>query len=113
MNFVLVDIVTEATYSSVTAVPLEQLLLLDLFLALHVPGRFLRKITESSDYSTRPICPRTSVKFDFTVDEGKGRLNPSRDKNQGKHRRRKVEKFCVAFLLCDPGPDLNILTWKV
>ena len=43
------------------------------------------------------------VQFDLTVDEGKGRMNPSRDKNQGKHRRGKVEKCCVTFLLCDPG----------
>ena len=29
-------------------------------------------------------------------------LNPSRDKNEGKHRRRKVdEKLCVTFPLCD------------
>ena len=35
------------------------------------------------------------TKFGFTVDEGKGRLNSSRDKNEGKHRRRKVEKSCV------------------
>ena len=35
--------------------------------------------------------------FDFTVDEGKEqRLNPSREKNKGTHRRRKVdEKSCV------------------
>ena len=44
------------------------------------------------------------TEFDFTVDEGKERLNPSREKNKGMHRRRKVdEKSCVAFLLCDPG----------
>ena len=42
-------------------------------------------------------------KFDFTVDEGKGRLNPSRDKNEGKHHRSKVDKSCATFLLCDPG----------
>ena len=42
-------------------------------------------------------------KFYFTADTEKGRLNPSRDKNVGKHRRRKVEKSCVAFLLYDPG----------
>ena len=36
-------------------------------------------------------------KIDFTVDEGKGRLKSF------KHRRRKVEKSCVTFLLCDPG----------
>ena len=35
-------------------------------------------------------------KFDFTVDEGKERLSPSREKNKGTHRRRKVnEKLCV------------------
>ena len=39
-------------------------------------------------------------KFDFNVDQGKGRLNPSREKNEDKHRRRKVdEKSCVTFLL--------------
>ena len=32
-----------------------------------------------------------TTKFDFTVDEGKEWLNPSRDKNQGTHRRRKVD----------------------
>ena len=37
------------------------------------------------------------------VDEGKGWLNPSRDTNEGKHRKRKVEISCVAFLLCDPS----------
>ena len=29
-------------------------------------------------------------KFDFEIDEGKERLNPSREKNLDKHRRRKV-----------------------
>ena len=38
---------------------------------------------------------REYTKFDFTVDEGKERLNPSRDENEGKHCRRKVEKLCV------------------
>ena len=38
------------------------------------------------------------------VDEGKERLNPSREKNKDKQHRRKVdEKSCVTFLLCDPG----------
>ena len=50
---------------------------------------------------------RGYTKFDFTVDEGKRRLHPSRDKikDQGTHRRRKVDekKSCVTFLLCDPG----------
>ena len=43
------------------------------------------------------------AKVDFTVDEGKGRLNPSREKKDGKQRRRKVEKSYVNFLLCDPS----------
>ena len=51
----------------------------------------------------RTIKSWVYTKFDFTVDEGKIRLNPSRDENQGKHRRRKVDKSCVTFLLCDPG----------
>ena len=29
------------------------------------------------------------TKFDFTVDEGKGRVNLTRDKNEGKHRKKK------------------------
>ena len=40
---------------------------------------------------------RGYTKFDFTVGEGKGRLNSSRETNQGKHRRRKVEKSCVTL----------------
>ena len=45
-----------------------------------------------------------NTKFDFTVDEEKERLNPSREKNYGTHRRKKVdEKSCATFLLCDPG----------
>ena len=44
------------------------------------------------------------IYYTSTPDEGKGRLNPSRDKSQGKHRRSKVgEKSCVTFILCDPG----------
>ena len=39
-----------------------------------------------------PIRTALTQKFDFTVDEGKEWLNhPSRDKNQGTHRRRKVD----------------------
>ena len=34
---------------------------------------------------------KSLTQFDFTVDEGKEWLNPSRDKNQGTHRRRKVD----------------------
>ena len=52
------------------------------------------------------VCIRVGLytKFDFTVDEGKEWLNPFREKNEGLHRRKKVdEKPCVAFLLCDPG----------
>ena len=46
---------------------------------------------------------RTYTKFDFTVDERKGQLYLSREKKLGKNRRRKVEKSCETFLLCDPG----------
>ena len=42
-------------------------------------------------------------KLDFTVDEGKERLNPSCEKNEGKHRRRMVGRSCVTILLSDPG----------
>ena len=38
---------------------------------------------------------RSYPKFDFTADEGKEWLNYSREKNQGKHCRRKVEKICA------------------
>ena len=41
---------------------------------------------------------------DFTADEGKEWLSPSREKNEVTHRRKKVdEKSFVTFLLCDPG----------
>ena len=60
--------------------------------------------------TNKKTCPtsgerlyRGYIKFDSTVDERKKRLNLSRGKNEGKHRRRKVEKSCVTFLLCDPG----------
>ena len=53
---------------------------------------------------------REYTKFDFTVDEGKEWLNPSREKNKGTHRRKKVdEKSCVTFLLCDPAGTSNEL----
>ena len=64
----------------------------------------LKISTSGSSYSSFPslirtICNCTEYivlyytvqKFDFTVDEGKEWLNPSRDKNQGTHRRRKVD----------------------
>ena len=42
--------------------------------------------------------------IDFTVDEEKEWLNPSREKKKGTHRRKKVDKkSCATFLLCDPG----------
>ena len=45
--------------------------------------------------------PVLYTKFDFTVDEGKERRNPSREKNKGTHHRNKVdEKSCVTFLAC-------------
>ena len=72
----------------------------------HELGLFLKNKTK-----TKKTCPRSSgerlncgyAKFDFTVDEEKKRLNPSRGRNEGKHRRRKVDKSWVTFLLCDPG----------
>ena len=50
-------------------------------------------------------------KFDFTIDEGKQWLNYSREKNQGTHRRRKVdEESCVTIiLLCGPAGTSNEL----
>ena len=62
------------------------------------------------------------TKFDFTVDEGKGRPNPSRDKKsrqapqkEGGEKKRKEKKkkkkrknSCVIFLLCDPGCCIHI-----
>ena len=47
-----------------------------------------------SDFSLNTI--RKEKKIDFTVDEGNEWLNPSREKNEGTHRRNKVdEKSCV------------------
>ena len=70
----------------------------------HEPGFFLTKIKIKYKIANKwrtLICKYT--KFDFAVDERKERLSPSREKNEGKHRIRKLEKSCVAFLLCDPG----------
>ena len=44
-----------------------------------------------------------NTKVDLTVDEGKERLNPSGEKNEGKHRRRKVDEKLVTLFLRDPG----------
>ena len=62
----------------------------------------------TSELPGRPALENDEIviiqKIDFTVDEGKEWLNPTREKNQGTHRRREVgEKSCVTFLLCDPG----------
>ena len=44
----------------------------------------------------------------YTINEGNGRLNSSREKNQGKHRRRKVdEKTCVAPAGTSNNPDVQ------
>ena len=52
----------------------------------------------------------TITTYYFTVDEGKEWLNPSRDKNQGTHRRRKVdEKTCVASSCVTPAGTSNEL----
>ena len=73
----------------------------------HELGFFLTKIKNKI---TKKSCPTSGerliygyTKFDFTADEGKGRLDPARDKKSGKHRKRKVKKSCVTFLLYDPG----------
>ena len=50
---------------------------------------------------TKKKNTNTNTKFDFTVDEGKEWLNPSREKNKGTHRRKKVyEKSSVTFSSC-------------
>ena len=59
---------------------------------------------KQSSPASRERLIRGYTKFDFTVDEGKGRLNPFRDTHYRKHRsRRKVEKSCVTFRLFHPG----------
>ena len=73
-------------------------------------GIFLTKKLKNKNKNAQRVEKRTikslvhAQKFDFTVDEGKEWLNLSREKNQGTHRRKKVdEKSCVTFPLCDPG----------
>ena len=70
-------------------------------------GIFLTKKLKKQNkmpYVWRTIKPLEYTKFDFTIDEGKEWLNPSREKNKGMHRRKEEdEKSCVTFLLCDPG----------
>ena len=45
-----------------------------------------------------------NAKFDIAVVEGKECVNPSGEKNEGTHRRKKAyQKSCVTFLLCDSG----------
>ena len=54
-------------------------------------------ILDFSSPKNKTNCPliRGYTKFDLMADEGKERLNPSREKNLGKHRERKVdEKSC-------------------
>ena len=59
---------------------------------------------EIRSYANSIWDDNNNTNSDFTVDEGNKWLNPSREKNLGTHRRKKVdEKFCVTFLLCDPG----------
>ena len=83
-------------------------------MSLHELGFFL---TKSKKIKIK--CPTSGERLnrkykreDFTVDDGKERLNSSREKNSGKHRRRKVEKSRVTFLLGDPDwyvhtPDIQ------
>ena len=86
----------------------------DLFKARKITVEHLASADQHADILTKALS-RANFRYhrkyptllkeqlDFTVDEGKGRLNPCRDRNQGKHRRGKVKKFCVDFFLCDPG----------
>ena len=51
------------------------------------------------------VLRRGYTYFDFTVDEGKGRLNRSRDKKLRQVSQKEggeKDNSCVAFLLCDP-----------
>ena len=70
--------------------------------------RWFSSSSDNRDFSSQKTKTKNAQqvendKFDFTVDEGKEQLNPSREKNYGKHRRRKVdEKSFVTFLLRDP-----------
>ena len=58
----------------------------------------------------RTIKSLVHKKVDITVDKGKERLNPSREKNKGMHRRRKVdEKSCVASSCVTPAGTSNEL----
>ena len=66
-------------------------------------GIFLTKNLKNESKNAQRV-ENEYTKFDFTVDEGKEWLNPSREKNKGTYRRKKVdEKSCVTFLLCDTG----------
>ena len=61
------------------------------------------------DWQPYPVDPPSFYMSCVTIHtyihtEGKERLNPSREKNEGTHRRKKMdENSCVTFLLCDPG----------
>ena len=44
------------------------------------------------------------TKFDFTVDEGKEWLNPSREKNKGTHRRKKGDEKSSLVLILENYP---------
>ena len=71
---------------------------------IHIIYSFELKVAVRILYGLRTRSNRYYTKSDFTVDEGKERLNHSREKNKGVHRGRKVdENSCVTFLLCDPG----------
>ena len=50
----------------------------------------------------------TYMKIDFTVDKGKGRLNPSRDKNQGRHRRRKLDPVWPSSCVTPAGASTSL-----
>ena len=56
---------------------------------------------------------RGYTKFDITVDEGNERLNPSREKNYGKYRRRKVEESCGTLAGASSIPAFQSFTKTV
>ena len=98
----------------VTSKPPDVETLVRISVQSHELGFFLTKKIEIQ-YKIKKSCPtsgerliRGYLKFDFTVDEGKGRLSPSRDRNKGRHRRRKVEKSCVTSAGASTSPTFRI-----
>ena len=75
----------------------------------HELGFFLTKKEKKKKKKNALQVENDQIVFDFSVDEGKERLNPSRVKNEGKHRRRKEEKSCET----PAGTSTNNLTSRI